>query len=839
MGVLSKLKILHKTLLVGLIPLVAFLLVGGIQLGRELEENALISEMTGNISLFQASSSLVSQLQRERGRTALFLAGGSTFDELRAFREKTDSVLPTFMAALTAAPLPADKKASCGDMNNRVSRMRERYNRAEATLRDAAIKEYSTTIESLLVLQGAVANARTGRGLGKVISSLMILETAKESAGKLRANASSLLSLNRSLTNEQFSLVLKLKSEIDANLSSPALVLSQASQDQLRDFPKQPAWQETEEMLKTLLVKSAEGSYGIAGDHFFAAISRKIDDIGKIIDGETAALSDKLKKETAAFYRSFYAFLGAMAFLTVLTLWVTWASARNIVRRIRHVVESLKEMAAGGGDLTVRLHVESQDEIGELATHFNAFLERLEGMIRKLRGNAEALTGSSGDLSSVASQLAGGAGKNLSRSSTVAAAAEEMSANTASVAAGMEQATASLSSVAVATEEMSATIGEIAASSEKARSISTEASHQAQGVAAIMQELGAAAREIGKVTQTITSISSQTNLLALNATIEAARAGAAGKGFAVVANEIKDLAQQTASATEEIRGRISGIQSSTGAAMSDVSKITHVIHEVGEIVTSIAVAIEEQASVTRDMARNIAEATRGVQDANERVSQTAAVSQEIARDIAGVNGSSEEMSQDSQRVQVSASELSHLAEQMTEMVNRFKVDSMASESHGERPFFEWSDFLSVGVADMDDQHKRFFGFINELHQAMKEGKGTGVIRSILGELANYTKHHFAAEEMLLEQNHYADLPLQKEAHRRFEAKVAEFRQRYAAGDNAVIVETMSTVRDWLVNHIQKMDKKYGPHVHAEHRAPSYPLPQSMPRSAESSSMKAV
>jgi methyl-accepting chemotaxis protein len=486
---------------------------------------------------------------------------------------------------------------------------------------------------------------------------------------------------------------------------------------------------------------------------------------------------------------------------------------RRLVRRMQSVASSLRDIAAGGGDLTMRLPVQTQDEIGALATQFNGFVDQLQRMIGDLRSNAGALTSSSGGLAGLAEQLAVGAETNLSRSSSVAAAAEEMSANNASVAAGMEQASANLSSVAAATEEMSATIGDIASNSEKARSISNEATQQARRVAAMMQELGAAAQEIGKVTETITSISSQTNLLALNATIEAARAGAAGKGFAVVANEIKDLAQQTASATEEIRGRIAGIQSSTGAAMMDVSKISNVIQEVGDIVTTIAVAIEEQASVTRDMARNIAEASSGVRDANERVAQTAAVSQEIARDIAGVNTSSEDISSASQQIQVSATELSQLSEQLTAMVNRFKVDSAHAASSGDRPFFEWSDSLSVGVAGMDDQHKRFFRFINELHQAMKQGKGTGVMGSILDELANYTKYHFAAEEVLLEKHKHVDLPLQKEAHRRFEAKVAEFQNRYAGGDRAVILETMNVVRDWLVNHIQKMDKKYGPYVH--------------------------
>ena len=132
-------------------------------------------------------------------------------------------------------------------------------------------------------------------------------------------------------------------------------------------------------------------------------------------------------------------------------------------------------------------------------------------------------------------------------------------------------------------------------------------------------------REIGKVTETISEISSQTNLLALNATIEAARAGAAGKGFAVVAGEIKALAQQTATATEDIKSRISGVQNSTSSGIAEIEKISRVIFEVSDIVGSIAAAIEEQTVSTKDIARNIAEASFGVNDVNERIAQSSEV----------------------------------------------------------------------------------------------------------------------------------------------------------------------------------------------------------------------
>jgi methyl-accepting chemotaxis protein len=256
---------------------------------------------------------------------------------------------------------------------------------------------------------------------------------------------------------------------------------------------------------------------------------------------------------------------------------------------------------------------------------------------------------------------------------SVAAAAEEMSSNIASVAEGMEQTTANLAHVASATEQMTSTIGEIAQNSEKARRITGEATRQAAGITERINQLGQAAREIGMVTEAITQISAQTNLLALNATIEAARAGPAGKGFAVVATEIKALAQQTAKATEDIKGRIAGVQSATAGGVAEIGKVSEVILEVSEIVASIAAAIEEQSIATRDIARNIAEASGGVAEANSRVSETSVVSREIAKDIVGVDHAAGEMASGSDHVRASAGDLSTVAEALRATVARFQA----------------------------------------------------------------------------------------------------------------------------------------------------------------------
>jgi len=313
------------------------------------------------------------------------------------------------------------------------------------------------------------------------------------------------------------------------------------------------------------------------------------------------------------------------------------------------------------------------DEMGDLGKAVKLMIESTRSLIRNISGGVQTVASSATELSAVSDQTTASVKAMTEKTATVAAAAEESSANTTSVAAGMEQASTNLATVASATEEMSATIGEIASNSEKARSISTEAGAQAASVSALMKQLGKAAQDIGKVTETITDISSQTNLLALNATIEAARAGAAGKGFAVVANEIKELAKQTAVATEDIKGKIGEVQNSTGSAIADIEKITAVIQQVGYLVSGIATAIEEQATVTRDVAGNIAQASAGVRDANERVAQTASVSRSMAQDIAGVDAAAGEIREGGAQVQSSAAELSKLAEQLKSLVGQFKI----------------------------------------------------------------------------------------------------------------------------------------------------------------------
>ena len=358
----------------------------------------------------------------------------------------------------------------------------------------------------------------------------------------------------------------------------------------------------------------------------------------------------------------------------LLAVFLVISITRSITTPVEKSLNYLNDMS--NGDFSVNItkdFLERKDEMGDIAKALSRLLESMKSSLSQVRDGVGTLASASTQLSAISDEMTSSASESSSKAHGVASAAEEMSANTLSVAAGMEQATTNLRSVATATEEMTATISEIAGNSEKARRITGQAVAQADSISAAVRALGQSALDIGKVTETITSISNQTNLLALNATIEAARAGAAGKGFAVVATEIKELAKQTAAATEDIKEKIASVQNSTTGTVEDIEKVMGVIREISDIVTTIATAIEEQSVVTKDIAANISQATAGVDDANHRVAETSTVAQSVARDISGVSMAGSNINNGSQQVQSSAQELSQLAEQLRTMVLSFKV----------------------------------------------------------------------------------------------------------------------------------------------------------------------
>jgi methyl-accepting chemotaxis protein len=322
-----------------------------------------------------------------------------------------------------------------------------------------------------------------------------------------------------------------------------------------------------------------------------------------------------------------------------LAVWVV----RGILVAVRAVGASLSAMR--DGDLTRGADVRSRDEIGDMARAMEDAQQALRGTVGSVVSTAQAVAGAAEELSASSAQVGAGAEETSAQAGVVAAAAEQVTRNIQTVAAGAEQ--------------MGASIAEIAQNAGRAAEIASRATHEAEAANEQVARLGASSQEIGAVVKTITQIAEQTNLLALNATIEAARAGDAGKGFAVVAGEVKDLAQATARATEDIARRVEAIQSDTEGAVAAIAKIADIVGQIDHFQMTIASAVEEQTVTTQEMSRNVGEAAGG--------------SGEITSNITGVAVSADTASQVVSQMGDAVRELARLAEGLRTEVDQFTV----------------------------------------------------------------------------------------------------------------------------------------------------------------------
>jgi methyl-accepting chemotaxis protein len=332
--------------------------------------------------------------------------------------------------------------------------------------------------------------------------------------------------------------------------------------------------------------------------------------------------------------------LVAIALVVGIGLWQT----NSITRCVTTVEASL--VAVAEGDFTHRLQIDTRDEIGQMAQALNRTLQRLTESMIAIGENSTALASSSEELSAVSHQMSTNAEETASQSNVVAAAAEQVTQN--------------LQAVATATEEMGSSIKEIAKNANEAARVATSAVRTAETTNATVTKLGESSAEIGQVIKVITSIAQQTNLLALNATIEAARAGEAGKGFAVVANEVKELAKDTAKATEDISRRIQAIQGDTKGAVEAIAQISGIINQINDISNTIASAVEEQTATTNEIARNVQEAARG--------------GSQVAENIGAVAQAAKSATQGASDTQTAAGELARMANELQKLVAQFKYD---------------------------------------------------------------------------------------------------------------------------------------------------------------------
>lgn len=459
--------------------------------------------------------------------------------------------------------------------------------------------------------------------------------------------------------------------------------------------------------------------------------AKRIAEVDKLLTEEAGAG----KADSEAAYTSARWWIVAM---TLIGLILGNGVAAFVTRSVTKPVFELRNLAQAmaGGDLRQRLELKQQDEVGQLSDATNSLAESLTRIVTEIQKVSQGLGNSADDLTGVSNQLLSQSEHTSLQATNVASAAEQLSSNISTMAAAAEQMSVNVASISSASEEMSMNVGTISSAAEQTSTnvnvvstavgeisnsfadvlsdvregsqIAGEARRMADSATETIQLLNQSGAEISKVTETIKMIALQTNLLALNATIEATSAGEAGKGFAVVAHEIKELANQSAKAAEDIARKIEGVQKDTRRAVEVIQNVSQVIKDINSSADRISASVEKQtraatmisqnvgeankgvgdiarsisevAKAAGDMSRNVAEAARGATDVSRNVGEAAKAAGGISSSIHGVSSSSRSTSESATQVHNSAEELDRIGKELRKLVGRFKVNTEESSA---------------------------------------------------------------------------------------------------------------------------------------------------------------
>ncbi len=684
--------------------LIALICFNTISIVEKIGDVREITHIKAFTNLALEISGLVDEVQKERGMSGMYLAsGGAKFEaEMNAQRAVTDvrvKRLQGFLSTFKDKELEEPIKQAM-EYLKKLEDQRVEVSTLSNTLKDT-MKFYSDIDVLLLNIVGMMPNLMSDGELAYHFMGFYSTQMYKEPMGVELAILSGAFTSNKFAPGAYRMLIECIRSQ---ELYKNLYLTSMPADDRqvLLDALKDPNFAKSEQYRELAVSKVNEDRFDVDSKEWVAVQSKKMELIhDKLIIGhlQTEILKVTGARSSGAWSALVLTLVISIAILIV-TLIVAVSIAGGITRSVRETGHVMGEIAKG--DFTQEVPVRSHDEMGALGENVNAMVSDLREMFGGIRQDSETLARSAEGLSAVSTQLATGSSEMTNQASGVASATEQMSANIGSMAAGVEEASVNAStvsstaeqmsvnmgSIASAIEEMSTTIREIAKNSEDTSRVANRAMGMSKTATDTMVQLGNAANEIGKVTAMIKRIAEQTNLLALNATIEAASAGDAGKGFAVVANEIKELANQSARAAEDIAAKIEGVQGSTTSAVKVITDVSDIIGKINSAVNVITGSVNQQTLAANEISKNVVEVTaganniassiaeiaKGAGDMAKSAGEAAKGANEVSANIIGITKAVGDNNTGIQQIRASSDQLAKIAEGLQAMVAKFKVE---------------------------------------------------------------------------------------------------------------------------------------------------------------------
>ncbi len=679
MAQFQNLSISVRIFLSALAPMLAVAVLGLFIGYGEYSRYASLDRLEQLAAIAPKMSSVVHELQRERGISAGFISSNGATNwrsDLKDQIARTDQVVASVQGELQDFPaadfgiLVAENLTAALTSLEKIEDVRNRTRSLSASVPETAGYYTNTNTLFLSAVSAIAALANDASIKGEAIAYVNLLE-AKERAGLERAMGASGFGSGQ-FSPSVFAKFVKLAGLQEAYFGNFESFATPSTTSFYKETLTGPAVGEVARLREIALAAgSTPLNTTVTGADWFKAISDKIELMYLVEEHAARELSNDAQRERDGAFTGLVTILVSSALAFFASGALCWFFAQSIINPLSKLRSILETLAKGQFDIQVD-GVERGDEVGEMAKAVEVLrANSLEAESLKAQQQAaeqQAAEEKKRDLSNMADRIETTIGEmvaTLASASTqleqtargMNSLADATNAESETVEEAAASATANVETVATAANELSRAIEEVTEQITAAAKLTVESQAASQKTEDQMKTLADAADRIGSVMQLIQEIAEQTNLLALNATIEAARAGEAGKGFAVVASEVKDLANQTAKATEEISGHVLRVQQETAQASDSMSQINQKIGDINEVTGAVSAAIEEQSSATREISRSS--------------EMTAEMNRSVSSSIVKVRASSSETGDAAKQVLISAEELSKTSEQLRAVVGVF------------------------------------------------------------------------------------------------------------------------------------------------------------------------